>query len=500
MPRGPAAAADAALARPVQHHDLRPRRPLPRRQGRASGGVRQPRGHPRARLRRRRRHRPRERVARRQRAGGAVLPHRVLRPAARLRRRLLPGDQPARAARLDRGEEQHPGLQVGGGAPRPSRAPTAGTATGRPTRGPGPSAPTSRTTWPEDDMTNPERDPDELALAAGDTACGVEVLAPREVPLGGPRAMTVRRTLPQRGPVADRRVVLRRPLRPRPGRRHRRHVGRPAPAHRAADGELALHRRDRAPRLGRPPRDGPPRRGQPDDRRPGHQPLGGLHARHHRAARRPAVGGPARGRRATSSRPSSTTRPTRSPATGGRPGCSSARCSGSRRRCRPTRRSSAPSCCSPRAPRWSSRSTRPSSTACSSTAGVATVDGQEGKPGELVYAAPGPRHAHRRGPRGRAGAAARRPAVRRVHRHVVELRGPHPRGGRRLPRGVAGAGRRRRPTARTSGPAGTASWSATTCPRSRRRPAERAAARAALTASPCVRRRAAARRCRRSAS
>lgn len=48
-------------------------------------------------------------------------------------------------------------------------------------------------------MTNPERDPHELALAAGDTSCGVEVLAPREVPLGGPRAMTVRRTLPQRG-------------------------------------------------------------------------------------------------------------------------------------------------------------------------------------------------------------------------------------------------------------------------------------------------------------
>ena len=47
-------------------------------------------------------------------------------------------------------------------------------------------------------MTNPERDPREVALAPGDTACGVEVLAPREVPLGGPRAMTVRRTLPQR--------------------------------------------------------------------------------------------------------------------------------------------------------------------------------------------------------------------------------------------------------------------------------------------------------------
>ncbi|KRF37089.1 pirin family protein [Nocardioides sp. Soil805] len=48
-------------------------------------------------------------------------------------------------------------------------------------------------------MTNPERDPDEVALAAGDTSCGVEVLTAREVPLGGPRAMTVRRTLPQRG-------------------------------------------------------------------------------------------------------------------------------------------------------------------------------------------------------------------------------------------------------------------------------------------------------------
>jgi redox-sensitive bicupin YhaK (pirin superfamily) len=48
-------------------------------------------------------------------------------------------------------------------------------------------------------MTNPERDPHEVALSAGDTSCGVEVLTPREVPLGGPRAMTVRRTLPQRG-------------------------------------------------------------------------------------------------------------------------------------------------------------------------------------------------------------------------------------------------------------------------------------------------------------
>ena len=46
-------------------------------------------------------------------------------------------------------------------------------------------------------MTNPERDPDEVVCAAGGSAA-VEVLEPRDVPLGGPRAMRVRRTLPQR--------------------------------------------------------------------------------------------------------------------------------------------------------------------------------------------------------------------------------------------------------------------------------------------------------------
>ncbi|MEO7016440.1 MAG: pirin family protein [Leifsonia sp.] len=49
-------------------------------------------------------------------------------------------------------------------------------------------------------MSNLERDPAEFV--AGDTAViengAVELLEPREVPLGGPRAMTVRRTLPQR--------------------------------------------------------------------------------------------------------------------------------------------------------------------------------------------------------------------------------------------------------------------------------------------------------------
>ena len=49
-------------------------------------------------------------------------------------------------------------------------------------------------------MSNLERDPVELLLPP-ETATGpvVQVLAPREVPLGGPRAMNVRRTLPQRG-------------------------------------------------------------------------------------------------------------------------------------------------------------------------------------------------------------------------------------------------------------------------------------------------------------
>jgi redox-sensitive bicupin YhaK (pirin superfamily) len=42
-----------------------------------------------------------------------------------------------------------------------------------------------------------EKDPAEVLLAEG-TGTGVEVLEPREVPLGGPRALMVRRTLPQR--------------------------------------------------------------------------------------------------------------------------------------------------------------------------------------------------------------------------------------------------------------------------------------------------------------
>ena len=47
-------------------------------------------------------------------------------------------------------------------------------------------------------MSNLEDKPDELECQAH-PAAGVEVMVPRDVPLGGPRAMTVRRTLPQRG-------------------------------------------------------------------------------------------------------------------------------------------------------------------------------------------------------------------------------------------------------------------------------------------------------------
>ena len=47
-------------------------------------------------------------------------------------------------------------------------------------------------------MSNQEVDPGEVVCGGGEAPNGVEILEPREVPLGGPRAMTVRRTLPQR--------------------------------------------------------------------------------------------------------------------------------------------------------------------------------------------------------------------------------------------------------------------------------------------------------------
>lgn len=44
-------------------------------------------------------------------------------------------------------------------------------------------------------VSNLEERPDELRAAAA-VAASVEIMTPREVPLGGPRAMRVRRTLP----------------------------------------------------------------------------------------------------------------------------------------------------------------------------------------------------------------------------------------------------------------------------------------------------------------
>ncbi|KAE8766042.1 pirin family protein [Georgenia thermotolerans] len=47
-------------------------------------------------------------------------------------------------------------------------------------------------------MTNLEPRPQEQLCAAGTATVDVELIEPRDVPLGGPRAMTVRRTLPSR--------------------------------------------------------------------------------------------------------------------------------------------------------------------------------------------------------------------------------------------------------------------------------------------------------------
>jgi redox-sensitive bicupin YhaK (pirin superfamily) len=47
-------------------------------------------------------------------------------------------------------------------------------------------------------MSNLEKVPEEIVCSEGGRTAPVELLRPREVPLGGPRAMPVRRTLPQR--------------------------------------------------------------------------------------------------------------------------------------------------------------------------------------------------------------------------------------------------------------------------------------------------------------
>ena len=184
--------------------------------------------------------------------------------------------------------------------------------------------------------------------------------------------MTVRRTLPQRdrpligawcfadhyGPddVAD----------------TGRHGRAPAPAHRPADGELAVQRRDRAPRQPRASH-AMVRPGELNLMTGGH---GIAHsevstAAHHRAARRPAVGGAARSSTGTPPGTSSTTSRDRSASTAA-DGQGVPRLARRRRLAGADLHPAARRGARARAARASSRSpsTRPSSTACWSTAGT----------------------------------------------------------------------------------------------------------------------------------
>ena len=47
-------------------------------------------------------------------------------------------------------------------------------------------------------MSNLETAPEEVVCSDHHACAAIELLAPRNVPLGGPRAMDVRRTLPQK--------------------------------------------------------------------------------------------------------------------------------------------------------------------------------------------------------------------------------------------------------------------------------------------------------------
>ena len=253
----------------------------------------------------------------------------------------------------------------------------------------------------------------------------------------------------QQEPPDDRRLVLPGPLRPRRHQGDRRHVGAAAPAHRPADGDLAVRGAGpahRQPRL-RPAH--PARPAQRDDRRPRHLPRGGLPARGARrcctacscgcacptrcatdAAGLHPPGRPAdvlRGRRHAQGAGrraggGAVARADVHPAGGRR---DHARARGRARRC---------------------RSTGTSSTACSPSR--ATVVGRRGARATRwptsAAAARSSTLARRRGrARTTVADAARRRAVRGGDRDVVELHRPQPRGGRRAARGLERRGRRR---------------------------------------------------------
>lgn len=114
LPAGSTAPPDTALPRPVQHHDLRPRRPLPRHQGRSPRRPRQPRRRPRTRPPRRHVRRPRQRMEGRRRTTRPRLPDRALPHRPGLRRRVLPGDQRPGPARRHGRHQQHPHEQIRG--------------------------------------------------------------------------------------------------------------------------------------------------------------------------------------------------------------------------------------------------------------------------------------------------------------------------------------------------------------------------------------------------
>ena len=82
-------------------------------------------------------------------------------------------------------------------------------------------------------MSNTEVAPQEILCETDGTFAGVELLVPRQVPLGGP-ARDGCAAHPAAAPAQPHwRVVLPGPLRPGPGRRFRRHERSAPPAHRA---------------------------------------------------------------------------------------------------------------------------------------------------------------------------------------------------------------------------------------------------------------------------
>ena len=64
-----------------------------------------------------------------------------------------------------------------------------------------------------DDMSNLEAQPVEQECEGHPAESEIQILTPRDVPLGGPRAMRVRRTLPTTRAFADRGMVFCRSLR-----------------------------------------------------------------------------------------------------------------------------------------------------------------------------------------------------------------------------------------------------------------------------------------------